>query len=122
MKFDLYQIRLSAADVDAVNSGAVCEKHDFKVRMMMDFRGTKIGGFASEAFNANLYTKVATITAEDYDDAFEVGNIGPENQIERYGRMSSVSVGDVLVAEDGTVAVVANIGFVAFGHRPELAA
>jgi hypothetical protein len=89
--------------------------------MMMDFRGYNIGAYASDAFDANLYTKVATITAEDYNDAFEVGNMGPESQIQGYDRMSSVSVGDVLVSEDGTVAVVANVGFVQFGYRPDLA-
>ena len=62
------------------------------------------------------------ITAEDYNDCFEVGNIGPDSQIERLGRMSSLSVGNVLVGEDGTCAVVASMGFVAFSFNPALAA
>ena len=33
--------------------------------------------------------------------AFEAGNIGPEDRIERLAQMHSVSVGDVLVDDEG---------------------
>jgi len=125
MKFAVYQIQLTAAQRKTVN-----ESGDFdsvpafaaKTKMSMDFSGNKIGGLASDAFDAGYYTHVANITAEDYNDCFEVGNIGPDENIERLGRMSSLSVGDVIVAEDGTVAVIDPIGFVAFSHNPKIAA
>ena len=125
MKFAVYQIQLTKAQRKTVN-----ESGDFdsvpafaaKTKMSMDFSGNKIGGLASDAFDAGYYTHVANITAEDYNDCFEVGNIGPDENIERLGRMSSLSVGDVIVAEDGTVAVIAPIGFVAFSHNPKVAA
>ena len=125
MKFAVYQIQLTSAQRKTVN-----ESGDFdsvpafaaKTKMSMDFSGNKIGGLASDAFDAGYYTHVANITAEDYNDCFEVGNIGPDENIERLGRMSSLSVGDVIVAEDGTVAVIAPIGFVAFSHNPKIAA
>jgi len=125
MKFAVYQIQLTAAQRKTVN-----ESGDFdsvpafaaKTKMSMDFSGNKIGGLASDAFDAGYYTHVANITAEDYNDCFEVGNIGPDENIERLGLMSSLSVGDVIVAEDGTVAVIAPIGFVAFSHNPKIAA
>jgi hypothetical protein len=125
MKFAVYQIQLTSAQRNTIN-----ESGDFdsvpafaaKTKMSMDFSGNKIGGLASDAFDAGYYTHVANITAEDYNDCFEVGNIGPDENIERLGRMSSLSVGDVLVAEDGTVAVIAPIGFVAFSHNPKVAA
>lgn len=125
MKFAVYQIQLTAAQRKTVN-----ESGDFdsvpafaaKTKMSMDFSGNKIGGLASDAFDAGYYTHVANITAEDYNDCFEVGNIGPDENIERLGRMSSLSVGDIIVAEDGTVAVIAPIGFVAFSHNPKIAA
>ena len=125
MKFSVYQIQLTAAQRKTVN-----ESGDFdsvpafaaKTKMSMDFSGNKIGGLASDAFDAGYYTHVANITAEDYNDCFEVGNIGPDENIERLGLMSSLSVGDVIVAEDGTVAVIAPIGFVAFSHNPKIAA
>ena len=125
MKFAIYQIQITAAQRKTIN-----ESKDFdavpafaaKIKMKTHFSGNKIGGLASEAFEAGYYTHVANITAEDYDDCFEVGNVGPDDQIERLGRMSSLSVGDVIVAEDGTVAVIDAVGFVAFSHNPSIAA
>ena len=126
MKFSVYQIELTEAQRNTVN-----ETGDFnsvpamaaKLNMEMDFSGNKIGGLASDAFDAGYYTHVANIEAEDYNDCFEVGNVGPDDQIERITvRMSSLSVGDVLVADDGTVVVIAPIGFVAFSHNPKMAA
>jgi len=125
MKFAIYQIQITAAQRKTIN-----ESKDFdsvpafaaKIKMKTHFSGDKIGGLASEAFEAGYYTHVANITAEDYNDCFEVGNIGPEENIERLGRMSSLSVGDVIVAEDGTVAVIDAVGFVAFSHNPSIAA
>ena len=121
MKFAVYQIALTSAQVTAVNAGEKVPAFEARTAMMMDFAGHKIGGLASDAFEAGLYTHVANIEAADYNDCFEVGNIGPESSIERLGRMSSLSVGDVLVGEDGTCAVVASMGFVAFSFNPKLA-
>jgi hypothetical protein len=120
MKFAIYQIQITAAQRKTIN-----ESKDFdavpafaaKIKMKTHFSGNKIGGLASEAFEAGYYTHVANITAEDFDDCFEVGNVGPDDQIERITvRMSSLSVGDVIVAEDGTVAVIDPVGFVAFDN------
>jgi hypothetical protein len=124
MKFAIYQIQLTEAQIDLINA----EGHDAvpaqsaKLKMMMDFDGHKIGGIASDAFETGLYTHVANITANDYNDCFEVGNIGPEENIERLSRMSSLSVGDVIVDEEGQCAVVAPVGFVAFSFNPKMAA
>ena len=125
MKFAIYQIQITEAQRKTIN-----ESKDFdavpafaaKIKMKTHFSGNKIGGLASEAFEAGYYTHVANITAEDYNDCFEVGNVGPDDQIERLSRMSSLSVGDVIVAEDGTVAVIDAVGFVAFSHNPSIAA
>lgn len=125
MKFAVYQIQLTDVQVDLINStgdfGAV-PAQKAKMDMSIDFTGSKIGGIASDAWEAGYYTHVANITAEDYNDCFEVGNIGPESSIERLSRMSSLSVGDVIVGEDGTCAVVAPIGFVGFSFNPKMAA
>jgi hypothetical protein len=126
MKFAIYQIQITAAQRKTINES----KNDFdsvpafaaKIKMKMA-DDKNIGGLASEAFEAGYYTHVANIEAEDYDDCFEVGNVGPDDQIERITvRMSSLSVGDVIVAEDGTVAVIDPVGFVAFSHNPSIAA
>jgi len=47
------------------------------------------------------YTHVANIVADDINHAFEAGNIGPEDRIERLAQMRSVSVGDILVDSEG---------------------
>ena len=123
MKFAVYQIQFTKAQYAAINADEIVPAFEAKNKMNIDFSGNKIGGLASDAFEAGYYTHVANIEAEDYNDCFEVGNVGPDDQIERITvRMSSLSVGDVIVAEDGTVAVIAPIGFVAFSHNPKVAA
>jgi hypothetical protein len=125
MKFAIYQIQITAAQRKIINESKnfdAVPAFAAKIKMKTHFSGNKIGGLASEAFEAGYYTHVANITAEDYNDCFEVGNVGPEENIERLSRMSSLSVGDVIVAEDGTVAVIDAVGFVAFSHNPKVAA
>ena len=106
MKFAVYQTRDQST----------------KVALLLSFDDSKTSTVASQAWDNGLYNHVANIEAEDYNGVFEIGNIGPEENIERLAQMSSLSVGDVIVGEDGTIAVVANIGFVAFGYNPKKAA
>lgn len=123
-KFAIYQIQLTDAEVDLINEkghGAVA-KHKAKLDMGFDFSGDKIGGIADEAMAKGYYTHVANIEADDFNQVFDIGNIGPETFIERLSRMSSVSVGDVIVDEEGNTAVVSSYGFTLFGFRPSLAA
>lgn len=61
--------------------------------------------------NIQHYVHVADLDVEDLNEAFEVGNIGPEEKYTRYQRMHSVSVGDILVKESGDTFVVAGFGF-----------
>lgn len=58
----------------------------------------------------DYYVHVADLDCDDLNDAFEIGNIGPEEKYTRYERMHSVSVGDVL-EKDGVKYVVASFGF-----------
>jgi hypothetical protein len=114
MKYQLMQIQLSDAEVDAINAandhGAI-PKNKMRIAMQMDFSGSKTAKIAAEALSKGFYTHVANIEASDLDEVFEVGNIGPESAIERLNRMSSVSVGDVIVDEEGNASVVASFGF-----------
>jgi hypothetical protein len=59
----------------------------------------------------DLYEKVAVIEADSFDGVFQVGNIGPEQNIERLAPMHSVSVGDIILADSGEVVYVAPYGF-----------
>ena len=124
MKFAVYQIQLTDDQLRTINTkgfDAVPAKKA-QLDMTMDFGGSKIGGLASDAWDAGYYTHVANITADNYNDVFEIGNIGPEQNIERLARMSSVSVGDMIIGEDGSMAVVSSFGFTLIGFRPELVA
>ena len=126
MKFSVYQIQLTSDQVDLINAKghSAVPAQIAKLDMTMDFAGNKIGGLASDAFDAGYYTHVANIEATDYNNCFEVGNIGPVSSIEftGKGKMSSLSVGDIIVHEDGTMAVIAPMGFVAFSHNTKAAA
>ena len=72
-----------------------------------------MGKFDLEWIRANLdrYSLKAHLMTVDLDRAFEIGNIGPEEYYVRHDRMHSVSVGDILVKENGTAYVVAPSGF-----------
>lgn len=125
MKYAVYQIQLTAAEVDKINVTGdfnSVPKQAAKLKMETDFAGHRIGGNAAEAFDAGYYTHVANITADNPDQVFEIGNIGPESNIERLARMHSISVGDIIVAETGEMIVVAPVGFVLFGYNPRVAA
>jgi len=74
------------------------------------FRMTFEGKVTNVDFLAH-YSAVAKIDAASLDQVFEIGNMGPENLIERLDRMASVSVGDVIVDEAGTKFVVSSFGF-----------
>ena len=61
---------------------------------------------------SDLYKTVAYIEADDLEQVFHIGNMGPEDRITRIARsMHSVSVGDVIVEEDGTKHYVDSFGF-----------
>ena len=48
---------------------------------------------AKEAFANNAYTFVGEIQANDLNDCFQIGNIGPESAITRKRPMASLSSG-----------------------------
>ena len=61
--------------------------------------------------NIKHYEHVANLDAEDLNEAFQIGNIGPEEAYTRFKPMHSVSVGDILVDENNDVHIVASFGF-----------
>ena len=73
-----------------------------------------IEGTVDPVFFLSAYEDVAVIEAEDLDEVFEIGNIGPESKIERLGRMHSISVGDVIMTETYECYVVKGLGFERF--------
>jgi len=98
-KFTVFQINLSDAQYDI---HAVREMYLDTIMSPTD-----------EAIAAarDLYEKVAVIEADSFDVVFQVGNIGPEQNIERLAPMHSLSVGDIIVADSGNAVYVAPYGF-----------
>jgi len=115
MKYQVLQIRVTDAEADLINeTGDFNAVPKFKARRDMDFprlAGKSIEQLAKESFEAGYYTHVANITASDLEHVFHIGNMGPEESIERLDRMHSVSVGDIVIDENNIVWVVANFGF-----------
>ena len=99
MKFTVYQINLSDKDY---------ENRDLR-EMYLD---TTMSPTAKAIVKASgMYVKVAEIDANDFEEVFEIGNMGPEEKITRIDKMHSVSVGDIVKREDGVTKFVAPFGF-----------
>lgn len=58
-----------------------------------------------------MYRPVADIEANDLDEVFHIGNIGPAEKIDAYDKMKSISVGDIICDENGNYMVVGQFGF-----------
>jgi len=63
-----------------------------------------------------MYKPVAKIEAENLEQVFHIGNMGPEEKIERLDRMHSVSVGDLVF--DPNTAIYYYVDSFGFGELP----
>lgn len=70
-----------------------------------------MGGSFDPVEHIHKYEHVADLDCDTLDEAFEIGNIGPEERYTRYKDMHSVSVGDILVTDDNKTHIVASFGF-----------
>ena len=110
--YKLYQIHLTDAEVDKINAEGHDSVHKQTLKLDMSLSKNDTGAIAKEAFDLGYYTHVSNITtAKGFEGVFEVGNIGPEDRIERLGKMYSCSVSDIVEDEQGNKKVVAGIGF-----------
>lgn len=75
----------------------------------------RILGKVDPVFFLSAYEEVAAIEADTLDEVFEIGNIGPEEKIERFDRMHSISVGDVIRNDKYECYLVKSIGFERLG-------
>lgn len=104
----VYQIRLTDAEVDALNRGEQFEKGKAYFSRMFD------GTFKPEIFEH--YTHVANVHTDDMEDAFREMNLweNPDNISMMVPLCSSMSVGDILELEDGSLYRVSSWGFTKF--------
>ena len=110
MNYKLYQIHLTDAEVDMVNAKGHNSVPKQKLKLDMNFCDN-IAEISKTAMDLGYYTHVSNIEAESLEGVFEVGNIGPEANIERLAPMHSVSVADVVEDSEGVRHVVASVGF-----------
>ena len=103
--FSVYQIVIDNHLSDLINKeGWDCHVKALAYKEAM-FGNVVIG------MKHDCYTKVAEIVADDQDHVFEVGNIGPEDRITRFEKMTSISVGNIIEDENGSRFAVADVGF-----------
>jgi hypothetical protein len=108
--FKVFQVTLSEGDCLLVNglgwAGAGEKSPNVKAYVI-----ATLDRKFQEAFATGQFKHVATIEADDLDEVFEIGNIGPEELITRHAPMHSVSVGDVIQTPEGEFFAVASMGF-----------
>ena len=90
--YTIFQINLTDAQVDEVNTskGEYPEFYNKYLRTNFQPKPEAI----LDAFD--MYKPVAKIEAENLEQVFHIGNMGPEDRIKRLDRMHSVSVGDLV--------------------------
>jgi len=99
----VYQIQLSNAEIDAINSG------ETSVRIKAYFDRSFEGKFKAENFQ--YYTHVATVDTRDMEKAFEYMNLWNSDKVQKITRVvSSMSVGDIL-EYNGQLYYCASFGF-----------
>ena len=91
--YRIMQINMTQEQVDEVNRSKGVYPELYQKREATLFRPS-----ADAILDAwDHYETAAYIKADDLDEVFQIGNIGPEDNIERMGPMHSISVGDVIV-------------------------
>jgi hypothetical protein len=104
-QFKVFQFQLDNKDNDLVNKEGWDASPKLKAYMNVRF-----GKWAPIAHK--YYDLVAEIEAADLGQVFDIGNIGPESAITRKAPMHSVSVGDIIMNEQGDMHLVASFGFI----------
>ena len=106
--YRIMQINMTQEQVDEVNRSKGVYPEWYQKREATLFRPS-----ADAILDAwDHYETAAYIKAADLDEVFQIGNIGPEDNIERMGPMHSISVGDVIVDTGYNVAwYVDSFGF-----------
>ena len=103
MMIKVYQIALTDAEVDMINSGETSDR----IKAYFD-RGFE-GKFKAENFQH--YTHVATVDTRDMEKAFEYMNLWNSDKVQKITRaVSSMSVGDIL-EYNGQLYRCASFGF-----------
>mgnify|MGYP003654391976 FL=1 len=82
-KYKIYQIKLTDAEYDIINEEGHDAVHKNSLRLDMNLRKNDTAVIAADAFRRGYYTHVSNINALGLESVFQVGNMGPEELIER---------------------------------------
>lgn len=120
MKYGIYQINITREDADEINSmeNPRANHPKFKAQTHAQFEEW-------DEVDFEFYEHVANIEANDLEHVFMISNQPYDREecearIERLERMHSVSVGDIIMTDDGSCYGVEGYGFkelVNFGHK-----
>lgn len=107
MRYEIRQINLTDEQINEVNAANGVYPKFYSKYLNTTFRPT-----ADAILDAiDMYETVAYIEADSLEGVFNIGNMGPESSIERIRRMHSLSVGDIVIDEDGKWFFVDSFGF-----------
>ena len=113
--FKIFQIHLTDAEVNTINETGdhfAVPKQAARLRLQFGTDNPKAADdLVNDAFTKGFFEHVGNIRANDLEGVFEVGNIGPEENIARNGVMHSLSVGDLIQDPEGNIHVVDSFGF-----------
>ena len=118
MEYKVYQVRLTAVEVDTVNTkghnSVARHRRNLDLTCAYDKTEDQKKAMVTEAWYEGDYDPVGKVYARDLNEVFELGNgMGDQSKVERFGQMKSLSVGDLVCDEDGTLHLVDSFGFVA---------
>lgn len=108
-QFQVYQIRVDRDSKESIDA----------------FRDATMGwSFLEEHFTFErarpFYSHVADVTARDEEHVFELMNLWhDESAVRRLLRLHSLSVGDILIDEDGNRLFCDGVGFKNLGRSPD---
>jgi hypothetical protein len=113
MRYTVFQYHMSDDAMNKLNSvgwgGDFGAYPELAIQRDVKFSG---GSEGFSAWMSKYYTPVCNIDAATLNGVFQIGNMGPEESIERLGKMHSVSVGDVIRDNEmGTYHMVDAEGF-----------
>ena len=111
-KYTILQINLTDAQVDEVNAS----KGEYPEFYIKSLRANIQPNPEAILDVFDMYKPVAKIEAENLEQVFHIGNMGPEEKIERLDRMHSVSVGDLVF--DPNTAIYYYVDSFGFGELP----
>jgi len=109
----VYQIRLTDEEVNIINGAFPDCGYTPRIKAYFD----RMFDHTFKAENFQYYEHVANVDVDGFEQAFRAMNLWEEDKhfdrIEKLGRCSSMSVGDILEDHDGKLYRCASFGFTA---------